>query len=345
MVLPVSHFHVVFTLPEQLRALALHNQRKLYGLLFTAATQTVQALSRDPKYLDAELGITAVLHTWSRTLAYHPHLHCLVTAGGLSWDQQRWVDSRQKGRYLFPVKPMGRLFRGKFLAALRELYEQGSLQFWGAAASWQEAPAFETLLQSLRTQDWVVYAKRPMGGAEQVYAYLGRYTHRVGLSNHRLREVTATSIRFTTKGGQQCTLAPVEFIRRLLLHVLPAGFVKIRHYGLLAASHIKGKLERARSLLLAAAVQPAAGRGAQEASAAGTPAISATANPSQGRTEAAPGVVEQRQAEQEREPARCPRCGQAAVYRVPLSWAECPSMLLSLLHRTVLPWLRARDSC
>lgn len=344
--LPVSHFHVVFTLPEGLRALVLHNQRQLYGLLFWAAAETLQAFGRDPKYLDAQLGITAVLHTWSRTLAYHPHLHCIVTAGGLSRDQERWVPSRQKGRYLFPVKALAKRFRGKFLTALRVLYQTGALHFGGSAAAWQAPPAFDALLQSLWGQDWVVYAKRPFGGAEHVYAYLGRYTHRVGLSNSRLREVTADRIRFRTKGGEECTLAPLEFIRRLLLHVLPAGFVKIRHYGLLAASNVKSRLARARSLLQAAA---------QGAPAAPAPAGATVPGPvatcAPGRAAASlvatqspvlPAWLSQLLAAPNRE--RCPRCGHPTLYRLPLSVAQLPTMV-GCVSPPLTPLPRGTDSC
>lgn len=346
--LPVSHFHVVFTLPQGLRALVLHNQRQLYGLLFSAATETLQAFGRDPKYLGAQLGITAVLHTWSRTLAYHPHLHCIVTAGGLSWDQERWVQSQKQGRYLFPVKAMAKLFRGKFLAALRALYQAGALHFGGAAAAWQAPPAFDVLLQSLYGQDWVVYAKRPFGGAEQVYAYLGRYTHRVGLSNSRLREVTPARVRFRTKGGKECTLAPLEFVRRLLLHVLPTGFVKIRHYGLLAASNVKSRLVRARSLVQAAAAQAATAAPAPAAATAPSPVaadassgavVSSLVPPSNSLLPAwVPPVL------CGQDLARCPRCGHPKLYRLPLSFAQQPATVRRLFS-ALAPVALDKDSC
>ena len=323
--LPVSHFHVVFTLPEGLRALVRQNQRTLYGLLFSAATETLQAFGDDPKYLGAQLGITAVLHTWTRTLAYHPHLHCIVTAGGLSWDQERWVPSAQRGRYLFPVKALGKLFRGKFLAQLRTLYQAGALYLGGGAAAWQAPAAFEVLLRALYGQAWVVYAKRPLGGAEQVYAYLGRYTHRVGLSNSRLREVTATQVRFRTKGGQECTLAPLEFLRRFLLHVLPVGFVKIRHYGLLAGRNVKSKLARARSLLQAA-VQPAAVVArAPDAVASAAPPLAGASAPMPPSAPPQPAWLPQAGAD--RDLARCPRCGHNTLHRLPLSFALRPAAM------------------
>ncbi len=249
--LPTPYFHVVFTLPAALRGLVLHNRRRLFALLFAAAAQTLLTLGRDPRRLGATLGITAVLHTWTRELQFHPHVHCLVTGGGLAVARPRWVAARR--RYLLPVRVLSRLFRGKFLAALARAHAHGDLQFPGALAPLADAATFRALLDHLYRQEWVVYAKRPFGGPAQVFRYLGRYTHRVGLSNHRLQAVTPEAVRFATKDGRSVTLPPREFLRRFLLHVLPAGFVKIRHFGLFAARQVPTALTRARRLLAGAA--------------------------------------------------------------------------------------------
>jgi len=245
--LETPYFHVVFTLPRELRALALVNRRTLFAMLFAAASQTLLALGRDPARLGATLGITAVLHTWTRELQFHPHLHCIVTGGGLALDAARWVPAR--GAYLFPVKVLARLFRGKLLAALTRAYERGELTLSGPCAELADPGRFARLRDRLYRQDWVVYAKRPLAGVAHVFRYLGRYTHRVALSNHRLQAIDDHAVRFATKHGRCVTLSPQEFIRRFLLHVLPAYFVKIRHYGLLAPQHARSRLERARQLL------------------------------------------------------------------------------------------------
>jgi Putative transposase/Transposase zinc-binding domain len=242
-ILPVSYFHVVFTLPAALRPLVRRNPRRLYDLLFDTVSQTLLALGRDPKRLGAQLGFTAVLHTWTRSLEYHPHIHCIVTAGGLSADGQSWVRAG-RGRYLFPVKVMGALFRGKFLAGLVRLRKRGELDFGG-----DHPAAFAPFVDGLYRQAWVVYAKRPFGGPDHVYQYLGRYTHRIAISNQRLIAFDDDGVRFHTRGDNTLTLSPEEFIRRFLAHVLPHGFAKIRHFGLLAPCHAKTRLERARQLL------------------------------------------------------------------------------------------------
>jgi hypothetical protein len=246
-ILPVPHFHVVFTLPAELRPLALRNPGPLYDLLFQAAARSLLAFGHDPRHLGAELGITAVLHTWTRDLRYHPHLHCIVTGGGLSQDGTRWV---HKGdRFLFPVRALAQVFRGKLLAGLRALYQRGALDLAGSCAALREVPAWEVLCKQLAQKNWVVYAKRPFGGAAQVYAYLGRYTHRVGLSNQRLLSLGPEAVRFKTKHGKSCTLAPLEFMRRFLLHVLPTGFVKLRHFGLLSSTGVRTRLPLAQQRL------------------------------------------------------------------------------------------------
>ena len=250
-ILPTHHFHVVFTLPAELRALALVNRERIFDLLFASAAQTLLELGRDPRRLGAILGITAVLHTWSRDLSFHPHLHCIVTGGGLSLDGARWVEGRRG--YLFPVKVLGALFRGKLLAALIQAYDRGELHLGSGAAELADPAAFAALRDVLYRKAWVVYAKAPFGGAEQIFRYLGRYTHRVGLSNHRLLGMDEHGVRFRTRGDKSVTLAPEEFLRRFLMHVLPRGFVKIRHYGLLASSHATTTLEVARERLVIAA--------------------------------------------------------------------------------------------
>jgi hypothetical protein len=251
--LPVPYFHVVFTLPEQLKPLALRNRRRVYELLFRAASATLLQLAADPKRLGAQLGLTAVLHTWGRNLLFHPHLHCVVTGGGLSADGDRWVSARQD--YLLPVKVMGRLFRGKFLHGLQQLYQRGELSFAGSTEALAQPKHFAALRDALYRRDWIVYAKPPFGSAEHVYRYLGRYSHRVAIANSRLIAMEAGRVRFRYKDYahgnriRQMTLSAEEFIRRFLLHVLPKRFVRIRHYGLMAARNVDTKLARCRALL------------------------------------------------------------------------------------------------
>ena len=231
--LPVHHFHVVFTLPAQLRPLALHNRVPIFDLLFQAASQTLLTLGRDPRRLGALLGLSAVLHTWTRDLTFHPHLHTIVTAGGLGGE--RWIGVPNE-RYLFPVEVMGQLFRGKFLAGLERLYSKGQLDLGGSCTHLEDSGVFRLLLDKLYRTRWRPYAERPFAGPKQVFDYLGYYTHRVGISGHRLLAIDADGVRFKTKGGKSTTLTGEEFIRRFLLHVLPRGFVKIRHYGLMTAT-------------------------------------------------------------------------------------------------------------
>jgi hypothetical protein len=240
--LPVGHFHVVFTLPAQLRALANYQPKLIYDALFQAASLTLLELGRSR--LQAELGVTMVLHTWTRTLLLHPHVHAIVTAGGLSLDGSRWVPSARK--YLFPLQAMSEVFRAKMLGALANLHELGRFDGFDDL---RDPEAFDRLMGSLSRIGWVVYAKKPFAGVDQVLRYLGRYTHRVAIANSRLVAITDSAVTFRTKSGKTCTLAPVEFLRRFLLHVLPAGFVKIRHYGLLASANVDSKLMVARELL------------------------------------------------------------------------------------------------
>ncbi len=262
--LPTDYFHVVFTVPDELLAgLALRNREVFFDAMFSAGSQTLLCLGDDEKRLGAQLGLTAVLHTWTRDLRFHPHLHCIVTGGGLTRDGARWKSTRQD--YLFPVRVLSRLFRGKLVAALDAAYRQGRLDVSGLDDSVTPAKAFGRLKDKLFHTEWVSYAKPPFAGAESVYQYLGRYTHRVGLSNHRLLSATDEAVTLRTRGDQTATLHPHEFLRRFLLHVLPSGFVKLRHYGLLAPGNVNTKLVKARALLeakLAPAVptqeQPAA---------------------------------------------------------------------------------------
>jgi hypothetical protein len=244
--LPIPYFHVVFTLPEELNPLALRNQQVLYTILFKAAAETLTecATSR----LGVRIGLIAVLHTWGQNLLDHPHLHCIVTGGGLG--KGTWCSSRR--RFLFPVKVMSRLFRGKFLSFLTKAYEGGELRFPGLIAPLEKT--FKTMLHELYAKEWVVYCKPPFGGPETVVAYLGRYTHRVAISNRRLIGVEDGKVEFFWKDYSDNTrktmsLDAAEFIRRFLLHVLPDGFVKIRYFGLLANGVRKASLDACREAL------------------------------------------------------------------------------------------------
>jgi hypothetical protein len=262
--LPVGYFHVVFTLPALLSPLVLHNQRLLYDLLFRAASATLLTLAADPQRLGGQVGITAILHTWGQNLLFHPHLHCVVTGGGLAPDGQRWVAGRR--RYFLPVKVLGKLFRGKFLAGVKKAYQAGQLTLTGSVLHLGDPRAFQQLLQQLYSHNWIVYAKRPFGGATQVFRYLGRYSHRVAIANSRLVSMDHGRVSFQWKDYADnhhtkiMTVSAEEFIRRLLLHVLPKGFVRIRHFGLLASVNVATKLQRCRQLLgqeTPAAPQPA----------------------------------------------------------------------------------------
>jgi len=255
--LPVPYFHVVFTVPDLLYPLMLHNQRRLYDLLFQTAAASLRALTADHRRLGAQVGITALLHTWGQNLLFHPHLHCVVTGGGLSPDGERWVAGRR--HFLLPVKVLGRLFRGKFLAGLKDAYRAGVLHLGGSAQGLADPRAFARLLDACYQRAWVVYAKRPFGGPDHVFRYLGRYSHRVAIANSRLRGLDDRHVAFAWKDyadghrDKVMRLAIDEFIRRFLLHVLPKGLVRIRHYGLLAGVNVSTKLERCRRLLGAAA--------------------------------------------------------------------------------------------
>jgi hypothetical protein len=251
--LPVEYFHVVFTLPSALAPIALQNQREVYGLLFRAAAETLQKIASDPKHLGAEIGVLAILHTWGQNLQHHPHVHCVVPGGGLALDGSRWVSCRPG--FFLPVRVLSRVFRGKFLALLRSAFERGRLSFHGKLSALSDAGEFEHRLAESARPEWVVYAKPPFGGPEQVLKYLARYTHRVAISNQRLVDMEDGKVRFhwkdyAHKGAQKTmSLRAVEFIRRFLLHVLPSGFVRIRHYGFLANRVCQEKLALCRNLL------------------------------------------------------------------------------------------------
>lgn len=251
--LPVPYFHVVFTLPAQLQPLALRNQAVVYNLLFAAASQTLLELARDPKRLGADIGVTAVLHTWGQNLLLHPHLHCVVTGGGLSLDGSQWLAGRE--RYFLPVQVLSKLFRGKFLAWLERAYRDGQLALSGCTAALAQPSEWARLRDQLYHTSWVVYAKPPFGGPEQVFRYLGRYTHRVAISNHRILDFADGKVTFSIKDYKDharrkaLTLGTDEFLRRFLLHVLPKRFVRIRHYGLHASRNVATKLATAQRLL------------------------------------------------------------------------------------------------
>jgi hypothetical protein len=251
--LPVPYAHVVFTVPEQLAPLALRNQRLFYNLLFRAASETLLEIAAAPRHLGARIGVLAVLHTWSQNLGLHPHLHCLVPAGGLALDRSRWVRSRHN--FFLPVRVLSRMFRGKMLAFLKQSYRHNELSFSGTLAPLSQPRAFHSLLGTLRQREWVVYSKPPFGGPEHVLKYLARYTHRVAISNRRLLSFDNGQVRFRWRDSRHnnrsavMALDAVEFIRRFLLHVLPAGFVKIRHFGLLANRNRSRALALCRSHL------------------------------------------------------------------------------------------------
>jgi hypothetical protein len=245
-ILPTGYFHVVFTVPAELRDLALYNRRWFFDQLFRAASQALLQLGSDPDRLGAQIGVTAVLHTWTRTLRFHPHLHCVVTGGGLSPDG-KWVGADDK--YLFPVEVLAILFRNKLLDALAQAWRAGHLDLQGPCRGLRDKRAFFTLKDQLYRKDWVVYAKRPFAGPQQVFSYLGRYTHRVAISNQRILSVGDDHVRFLTKDGKTTSITPEQFIQRFLLHVLPYRFVKIRHYGLMAPANAKTRLEQARQIL------------------------------------------------------------------------------------------------
>ncbi|MBI3795458.1 MAG: IS91 family transposase [Deltaproteobacteria bacterium] len=293
LLLPIPYFHGVFTLPHRLNPLIRVNQRLLYDLLFQTAAQTLQAFARDPEHLGAELGITAVLHTWGQTLTEHVHVHCIVTGGGLSPDGTQWRAGRR--RFLFAVQALGHVFRGKYVAGLERLRTQHRLTFTGESALLTEDTAWTAFRHHLYANPWLVYAKPPWGSPTQVLKYLSRYTHRVAIANSRLVFVGNGVVRFRSKdyAAESTTkvmeLRAEEFLRRFLLHVVPPHFVRIRHFGLLANRTRQEKLARCRQLLAVTA--------------AAATALLPTQN---GET---PGAAEVA-------PVRCPTCGGGPMRRI-----------------------------
>ena len=260
--LPVPYFHVVYTLPSQLRDIAYQNKAVIYGLLMKAAAETTLAIAADPRHLGARIGITAVLHTWGSAMTHHPHVHMIVPGGGLSDDGERWVSA--KPDFLVHVNVLRDLFRGKFLGLLTEAHAQGQLQVFGRLANLADKKAFKRFLVPLRHIPWVVYVNEPFAGPEQVLRYLSRYTHRVAISNRRLVSADDGGIAFRWKDyriegperWKTMSLAPHEFIRRFLVHVLPKGFHRIRHYGLFANGNRTQNIAKARQLLAVAPPPP-----------------------------------------------------------------------------------------
>jgi hypothetical protein len=251
--LPTEYFHVVFTVPEQIAALAYQNKEVVYGILFRAVAETLRTIAADPKHLGAEIGFLAILHSWGQNLLFHPHLHCVVPGGGISPDGQRWIACRPG--FFLPIRVLSCLFRRLFLEHLQTAFDQGKLQFFASLERLRDRKTFLQYLAPLRRIKWVVYAKRPFGGPEQVLNYLGRYTHRVAISNNRILDIDHGKVTFRWRDyrdhGRQktMTLEAHEFIRRFLLHVLPDGFQRIRHYGFLGHRYRHTKLALCRQLL------------------------------------------------------------------------------------------------
>jgi hypothetical protein len=255
--LPVGYFHMVYTLPAPISAIAWQNKRVIYDLLFKASAETTLTIAADPKHLGARVGITAVLHSWGSAMTHHPHIHMIVPGGGLSADGSKWVASRK--RYFLPVPVLSRLFRRLFLEMLAQAHASGRLKFFGDQAGLANAAAFTRFLKPMRKIDWIVYAKDPFAGPKSVLSYLSRYTHRIAISNSRLIKADEAGVTFKYKdyrveGPERyktMTLNPHEFIRRFLMHVLPKGFHRIRHYGLFASASRAANIARARQLLSA----------------------------------------------------------------------------------------------
>jgi hypothetical protein len=255
-VLPVEYFHVVFTIPEELARIAFYNKQQVYGILFQTVSETVLTIARDPRHLGAEIGFFSILHTWGQNLLHHPHLHCVIPGGGLSPDYDRWIGC--KPGFFLPVRVLSCLFRRLFIQALERCFHKGTLQFWGEIAPLQQPAAFAECMARWRQTNWVVYAKPPFGGPQQALAYLGRYTHRIALSNDRIQLVQQGQVTFQWKDyrsphkhkSRSMTVTVDEFIRRFLIHTVPSGFQRIRHFGFLANRHRQEKLELCRKLLI-----------------------------------------------------------------------------------------------
>jgi hypothetical protein len=261
--LPVPYYHVVFTLPAQIADIAYQNKAVIYGLLFKASSETMLTIAADPKHLGARIGVLSVLHTWGSAMTHHPHVHMIVPGGGISLDGNKWASCRPG--FFLPVRVLSRLFRRLFLQKLVAAHKAGELQFFGDHSSLAERKSFSAFLAPLRKMEWYVYSKRPFRGPKQVLRYLARYTHRVAISNRRLVSFDASSVSFKWKDyraeGRErfkvMTLATHEFIRRFLIHVLPGGFHRIRHYGLFANGSRAANIARARELLAVPTPKPA----------------------------------------------------------------------------------------
>ena len=251
--LDVPYFHVVFTVPEEIAAIAYQNKEVIYDILFQVTAETLKTIAADPHHLGAEIGFFAILHSWGQNLQFHPHLHCVVPGGGLSADGQRWISCRPD--FFLPVRVLSHLFRRLLLKSLQHAFDCGKLEFFNSLESLRDRRAFVQFVERMKDCDWVVYAKRPFAGPQQVLDYVGRYTHRVAISNHRLRDIQNGHVSFEWKdyraGGQvkTMTLAADEFIRRFLLHVLPDGFQRIRYFGFLGNRYRTERLEQCRRLL------------------------------------------------------------------------------------------------
>jgi hypothetical protein len=306
--LPVEYFHVVFTLPEKIAEIAFYNKEAVYGILFRATAETLLTIARDPKHLGAEIGFFAILHTWGQNLLHHPHLHCVVPGGGLSPDHERWISCLPG--FLLPVKVLSQLYRRLFLEQMEDAFYRKQLVFPGSIGPLQDAFAFDALLRSHEDRDWVVYAKPPFGGPQRVLEYLGRYTHRVAISNHRLLSLEDGQVTFQWKDyrsehrekSKTMAIDADEFQRRFLIHTLPAGFQRIRHYGFLANCHRKDKLEYCRRLLTAGAT---------------------------GLLPSQADCLQMKETITEKEDThRCPRCGIGSMIRIallaPIRWPAVP---------------------
>jgi hypothetical protein len=257
--LPVKYFHIVFTIPQELNRIALQNKKTVYDILFKAGSETLIKLGKDEKHLGGEIGIIAVLHTWGQNLMEHPHLHCIVPGGGLSEDGERLLKSKKgkkrKNDFFIHVNVISDLFKKKFLYYLKKSYDKGELRFEGKIQSVRDVIEFKKLMNELYSKKWITYCKQPFGGPEQVINYLGRYTHRVAISNHRIKSIEGGEVTFSYKDyrdfnkTKEMTLEAGEFIRRFLLHVLPDNFYKIRYYGILSSRNKKIKLAQCRRIL------------------------------------------------------------------------------------------------
>jgi putative transposase/transposase-like zinc-binding protein len=313
-VLEVGYYHIVFTLPDPLGPVALQNRRLVYGTLFQAAAQTLIQVAADPKHLGAQIGLLAVLHTWGQTMILHPHIHCVVPGGGLTPDGTRWVSCRPG--FFLPVRILSRMFRGKFLAMLRDSHDRGKLSFHGQQQALANPSTFRRWCHELRETEWVIYAKRPFGGPQQVLKYLARYTHRVAISNQRLVKMEQGQVHFQWKdyahdhAQKVMALDAVEFMRRFLLHVLPSGFVHIRHYGFLANRCREEKLPQCRRLIAAYRGEPLEGPMSSKSSDAEVPPAS----------EVTPRDAEDRH--------RCPACGQGQLIIIELCSPQGPSKIM-----------------